>query len=138
MPFVPSVPDGFALTEMGWPVIPEGFTEVLVGMKERYGDKLPPIYITENGAAYPDVVSDDGSIDDAQRIDYIASHLRAVRAAMDAGVDIRGYFVWSLLDNFEWAYGYRPRFGLVRVDFDTMARTPKRSAYWYRDLIRAQ
>ncbi len=107
-------------------------------MKARYGDTLPPIYITENGAAYPDEVGEDGAIDDGQRIEYIESHLRAVRAAMDAGVDIRGYFVWSLLDNFEWAYGYRPRFGLVRVDFDTMARTPKRSAYWYRDLIRAQ
>ncbi len=138
LPFLPSVPEGDELTEMGWPVVPEGFTEVLVGMKARYGDTLPPIYITENGAAYPDEVGEDGAIDDGQRIEYIESHLRAVRAAMDAGVDIRGYFVWSLLDNFEWAYGYRPRFGLVRVDFDTMARTPKRSAYWYRDLIRAQ
>jgi len=138
VPFLPAVPEGYPLTEMGWPVIPEGFTEILLAMKERYGDKLPPIYITENGAAFPDEVGVDGSIDDAQRIAYIESHLHAVKDAIDAGVDIRGYFVWSLLDNFEWAYGYRPRFGLIRVDFESMERTPKRSAYWYRDLIRSQ
>jgi beta-glucosidase len=138
LPFLPFEHTGDDLTDMGWVVIPEGFTEILVGMKKRYADALPPIYITENGAAYPDVVGPDGEVDDPKRIAYIDSHLRAVRAAIDLGVDVRGYFVWSFLDNFEWAEGYRPRFGLVRVDYDTQQRTPKRSFHWYRELIASQ
>jgi beta-glucosidase len=138
VPFAPVEHTGDDLTDMGWVVIPEGFTEILVSLKKRYADALPPIYITENGAAYPDVVGPDGQIDDPKRIAYIESHLKAVRAAMDLGVDVRGYFVWSFLDNFEWAEGYRPRFGLVRVDYETQQRTPKRSFLWYRDLIASQ
>ena len=125
-------------TAFGWPVVPEAFTETLLTLRDRYGDRLPPVFITENGAAYDDQVAADGSVPDPERIAYLDSHLRAVRAAMDAGVDVRGYYAWSLLDNFEWAEGFSKRFGLVRVDFDTLARTPKGSYGWYRDLIRAQ
>ena len=91
--------------------------------------------ITENGAAFDDVVSPDGAIHDQQRIDYLHDHIAAVRAAIEAGVDVRGYFAWSLLDNFEWSFGYDRRFGLIRVDYDTLQRTWKDSAYWYRDVI---
>ena len=131
-------PARFERTEMGWPVIPEGLTELLRYLKQRYGEKLPPIIITENGCALADRVGDDGTVEDPQRIAYLDNHLRALRQAMDAGVDVRGYFVWSLLDNFEWAEGYRPRFGLVHVDFTSQQRTPKASFHWYRQLIAAQ
>ena len=131
-------PARFERTEMGWPVIPEGLTELLRYLKQRYGEKLPPIIITENGCALADRVGDDGTVEDPQRIAYLDNHLRALRQAMDAGVDVRGYFVWSLLDNFEWAEGYRPRFGLVHVDFASQQRTPKASFHWYRQLIAAQ
>ena len=131
-------PARFERTEMGWPVIPEGLTELLRYLKQRYGEKLPPIIITENGCALADQVGDDGTVEDPQRIAYLDNHLRALRQAMDAGVDVRGYFVWSLLDNFEWAEGYRPRFGLVHVDFASQQRTPKASFHWYRQLIAAQ
>ena len=131
-------PAGFERTEMGWPVIPEGLTELLLYLRRRYGAKLPPIVITENGCALADRVGEDGTVDDRRRIAYIDGHLRALRQAMDAGVEVRGYFVWSLLDNFEWAEGYRPRFGLVHVDFASQERTPKASYHWYRELIAAQ
>jgi len=127
-------PAQYERTEMGWPVIPDGLTELLLGLRERYGDKLPPIVITENGAAMPDVAG----VDDTRRVDYLNQHLLALRKAMDGGVDVRGYFVWSLLDNFEWAEGYRPRFGLVHVDYASQRRTPKASYRWYRDFIAAQ
>ena len=125
-------------TAFGWPVVPEGFTATLLGLKERYGDALPPVHITENGAAYEDVRGPDGTVPDPERVSYLDSHLRAVRAAMDAGVDVRGYYCWSLLDNFEWAQGFSKRFGLVHVDFDTLERTPKDSYGWYRELIAGQ
>jgi len=127
-------PAQYERTEMGWSVVPQGLTELLLGLREQYGDKLPPILITENGAAMPDVAG----VDDTRRIDYLHQHLQALRAAMDGGVDVRGYFVWSLLDNFEWAEGYRPRFGLVHVDYANQRRTPKASYRWYRGLIAAQ
>ena len=92
------------------------------------------MYITENGAAYADEVSADGTVQDVDRIAYVDSHLRAVLEAMDAGVDVRGYFVWSLLDNFEWAFGYAKRFGIVYVDYATQERIPKASAEWYADV----
>ncbi len=130
-------PDG-PRTAFGWPVVPEGFTETLIWLKDRYGDALPPVYVTENGAAYDDVPGADGAVHDPDRVSYLDSHLRAVRAAIDAGVDVRGYYCWSLLDNFEWAQGFSKRFGLVHVDFATLARTPKDSYGWYRDLIAAQ
>jgi beta-glucosidase len=118
-------------TSFGWPVVPEGMTRTLTDLRDRYGQALPPIHVTENGAAY------DG-VHDPDRVSYLDGHLRAVRAAMDDGVDVRGYFCWSLLDNFEWAEGFTQRFGLVHVDFATQERTPKTSYGWYADLIAAQ
>ena len=127
-------PERSVHTDMGWPITPDGLTELLVRLNDDYPN-LPPVYITENGAAYDDAVI-NGSCDDPRRIDYLDLHLRAIRDAIDEGVDVRGYYQWSLLDNFEWALGYDKRFGLVHVDFDTMDRTPRASAYWYRDVIR--
>ncbi len=115
-------------TAMGWPVVPWGFRKLLTWIDERYGS--PPVIVTENGCAT------DEPVDDGQRIDYLRGYLAACHEAAARGVDIRGYFVWSLLDNFEWAMGYAKRFGIVHVDFDTGARTPKASASWYRDVIR--
>jgi beta-glucosidase len=125
-------------SDFGWPIRPDGLTELLVGMKERYGVALPPIHITENGGAFNEEPDEHGRVADDRRVAYTEAHLRALRAAMDAGVDVRGYFHWSLMDNFEWAEGYAMRFGLVHVDFGTLARTPKDSFAWYRDLIASQ
>ena len=120
-------------TDMNWPITPEGFTNLLVRLHTDYPE-LPPVYITENGCAFDDPVV-NGRCADPRRIDYLDLHLRAVRAAMDQGVDVRGYFQWSLMDNFEWALGYDKRFGLVHIDFDTLERTPRDSAAWYHDVI---
>jgi beta-glucosidase len=122
-------------TAFDWPVVPDGLTELLVGLRDRYGPALRPVYITESGAAYADRVDADGRVSDPDRIDFLDRHLGALRAAMDAGVDVRGYFVWSLLDNFEWAEGYSKRFGLVYVDYPTQRRIPKASYEWYRSLV---
>jgi beta-glucosidase len=118
---------------MGWPVTPDGLRALLVDLTASYAD-LPPIYITENGVAYDDPV-EAGAVHDPRRIAYLDAHLRAVRAAIDEGVDVRGYFQWSLMDNFEWSHGYHMRFGMVHVDYKTLERTPKDSAFWYRDII---
>jgi beta-glucosidase len=120
-------------TDMGWPITPDGLRSLLVGLKDTYPD-LPPVYITENGCAYDDPVI-DGVCHDPRRIAYLDAHLRALYAAIKAGVEVRGYMQWSLMDNFEWSHGYHKRFGLVHVDFDTLERTPRDSAYWYRDVI---
>jgi beta-glucosidase len=127
------VPYGLPRTAMGWEIMPEDFTAVLT----RVGRDYPgvPIFVTENGAAFADQPDETGFVYDQGRIEYLASHIAAVAAARDAGTDIRGYFVWSLMDNFEWAYGYDKRFGIVRVDYATQQRVPKQSAYWYRDTI---
>lgn len=117
---------GVERTQMGWEVYPDGLRDLLTGFHRAYRG-LPPIYITENGMASDDRVS-DGRVDDPQRIAFLKRHLAAVDEAIRAGVDVRGYFVWSLLDNFEWAFGYERRFGVVHVDYDTQKRTPKRSA----------
>jgi beta-glucosidase len=119
-------------TAFGWPVVPDGLRELLVSLRERYAGVLPPIYITENGC------SAAGSVHDADRIDYLDAHLRALHAAIEAGVDVRGYFVWSLLDNFEWAEGYSQRFGLVHVDYETQRRTPRDSFAWLRAALAEQ
>jgi len=113
--------------------MPDDFAEMLT----RIGRDYPgvPIVVTENGAAFADKPDENGFVRDDDRVDYLASHIAAVVAARDAGTDIRGYFVWSLMDNFEWAYGYDKRFGIVRVDYPTQQRIPKQSAYWYRDTI---
>ncbi|HET7794647.1 MAG TPA: GH1 family beta-glucosidase [Rhizobacter sp.] len=119
-------PAGAELTQMGWHVHPQGLQELLVRFKASYPN-LPPIYITENGMASDDRVV-DGEVDDAQRIAYLNRHFAAVSGAMEAGVDVRGYFIWSLMDNYEWAFGYTPRFGIVHVDYATQQRTLKQSA----------
>ena len=124
----------FARTGHGWPVVPSGLRAFLVDLAGRH-PSLPPIRITENGCSYPDEVV-DGSIDDQGRIAYLQGHLRAVGEAIEAGVDVEGYYCWSLLDNFEWDEGYTQRFGLVHVDYETQVRTPKASFGWYADLIR--
>ena len=111
----------------------ETISQPLVRLRDDYPG-LPPIYITENGCAYDDPII-DGRCADPRRIDYLDQHLRAIRHAIDAGVDIRGYYQWTLMDNFEWSLGYDKRFGLVHVDFDTLDRTPRDSASWYRDVI---
>jgi beta-glucosidase len=121
------------LTDMGWNIDPQGLTDLLVSVHERYPD-LPQM-VTENGAAFPDVV-EDGAVHDEQRIDYLRRHFAAAQEAIARGVDLRGYFVWSLMDNFEWGYGYSKRFGIVRVDYDTLERLPKDSAKWYAEVIR--
>ncbi|RII08072.1 Beta-glucosidase [Streptomyces sp. YIM 130001] len=127
---------GVRRTAMGWPVVPDSFTDLLVALRKAYGDALPPVHITENGSAEHDVLV-DGAVHDTDRISYLEGHLSALRAAVDAGVDVRGYYLWSLLDNFEWALGYDKRFGIVHVDYDTLVRTPKDSYAWYRRLIAA-
>ncbi|MFG2800391.1 GH1 family beta-glucosidase [Streptomyces pseudovenezuelae] len=131
LPFSVQEIEGVPVTDFGWPVVPEGLTELLTAFHERYGDRLPPVVITENGCSYT-------GVDDQDRITYLDGHIRALHKAVEAGVDVRGYFVWSLMDNFEWAEGYARRFGLVHVDFETLARTPKASYAWYRELLRAQ
>ena len=128
--------EGVRHTTMGWPVVPESLTDLLVDLDRRYPD-LPPILITENGSAEPDAPDADGRVRDTDRVDYLRDHLAALGRAIEAGVDVRGYFVWSLLDNFEWAYGYDRRFGLVRVDYDSLERHPKDSFHWYRDYLTA-
>ncbi len=126
--------EGSEYTAMGWEVCAPALRRMLVKINSEY--RLPPIYITENGAAFPDEVSPDGKVHDPRRLDYLKQHFIQTRLAMQDGVDVRGYFVWSLLDNFEWAHGYSKRFGLVRVDYDTQKRTIKDSGEWYVDVIR--
>ncbi|WP_030675599.1 GH1 family beta-glucosidase [Streptomyces rimosus] len=130
LPFAPRAIEGYPLTDFGWPVVPAALTELLTGFRDRYGDRLPPVVVTENGCSYE-------GIEDRERIAFLDAHIRAVHDAITAGVDVRGYFVWSLLDNFEWAEGYARRFGLVHVDYGTLARTPKASYHWLRDALRA-
>ncbi len=121
-------------TAMGWPVDATGLRELLMRL---WRDYRKPMYITENGAAYDDVVEHDGSVHDPERLRYVHEHLVAVRHALDDGADVRGYFLWSLLDNFEWAYGYSKRFGIVRVDFDSQKRTVKDSGRFYSEVVQS-
>jgi beta-glucosidase len=121
-------------TETGWEVFPQGLTDTLLWVNKRYGNL--PIYITENGAAFFDPPQVEGEVlEDPLRVDYLRKHVRAVHAAIRAGVDVRGYFVWSLLDNFEWALGFGKRFGIVHVNYQTLERTPKASARFYSQVI---
>jgi beta-glucosidase len=128
-------PAGTPQTAMGWPVEPDGLTEQLLDLKNNYDN--PPVYVSENGADYDDWVGPEGKAEDAERIRYIRDHLAAGREAIRQGCNLKGWFVWSLLDNFEWADGYSRRFGLVAVDRHTMRRTPKASYYWYAAAARA-
>jgi beta-glucosidase len=129
---------GYPTTDFDWPVVPDALREWLITFRARFRAALPPIMITESGCAYGMGPDADGVVDDQPRIDYLDGHLRAVAEAVARGVDVRGYYTWSLLDNFEWNEGYTQRFGLVHVDYDTQVRTPKRSFQWYADLIAAQ
>ncbi|WP_295406425.1 GH1 family beta-glucosidase [uncultured Thiocystis sp.] len=122
-------------TTMGWEIYPRGLTETLLWLRDRYGN--PPLYITENGAAFHDPSALDDMVLDPDRVDYLRSHLCAAHEALEQGVDLRGYFVWSLLDNFEWAHGYSQRFGLIQVDPLNQTRTLKASAHAYREIIRS-
>jgi beta-glucosidase len=126
---------GYGLTDMGWEIYPRGLTDVLLRLQRDYA--VPPLYVTENGGAFKDAVV-NGHIHDGERTDYIARHIDAVGDAMRQGVNMAGYMVWSLLDNFEWASGYEKRFGIVHVDYATQTRTPKDSALWYADFLRRQ
>jgi beta-glucosidase len=123
-------------TEMDWEVYPEGLFDTLRWVRERYG--AIPLYVTENGAAFEDPPPSDGTVEDPLRVAYLREHLLAARRAIAAGVDLRGYFVWSLLDNFEWSHGTSKRFGLIRVDFGTQKRTPKASARFYSRVIQSR
>ncbi|HEY3633133.1 MAG TPA: beta-glucosidase [Jatrophihabitantaceae bacterium] len=129
------VPQDGPHTAMGWRIEPASFTELLLRLHRDYPGI--PLMITENGAAFDDVPEASGAVPDPRRIAYLREHLGAVHSAIQAGADVRGYFVWSLLDNFEWAWGLSRRFGLVHIDYDTLQRRPKGSARWYRDVITA-
>jgi beta-glucosidase len=129
-----AVPAGTPFTAIGWPIDPAGLTEELIRLRDRYGD--PEMYVTENGACYDDPLAADGIVHDEDRIAYLRDHLAAAQRALAAGVKLRGYFVWSLLDNFEWAEGYSRRFGVVHVDFKTLQRTPKASSLYLAQLMR--
>ncbi len=124
---------GWERTEMNWGIDPDGLRRELLHVTQTYG--RPRIYVTENGCAMPDRPDAQGFVSDWDRIRYIRAHLQALHQAIQEGADLGGYFVWSIFDNFEWERGYGPRFGLVRVDYDTLARVPKQSAYWFRDVI---
>jgi len=134
LPVVRAVPFGRPRTAMNWEILPDRLTRLLLRLSRDYPEL--PLVVTENGAAFHDEPDERGFVADEDRAEYVAEHIRAVAAARAAGADVRGYFLWSLLDNFEWAYGYDKRFGIVRVDYDTQRRIPKHSALWYRDTIR--
>jgi beta-glucosidase len=129
-----TTPAGTRFTALGWPIDPGGLTEELVRLRDRYGN--PELYVTENGACYNDPLSPNGAVQDDDRIAYLRDHLAAARHALAAGVKLRGYFVWTLMDNFEWAEGYRRRFGVVYVDYKTLKRTPKASYRWLAKFIK--
>jgi beta-glucosidase len=130
--------DGYPRTDFGWPVVPDALHEVLLTLRDRYSSEFKPVIITENGCSYGDVPDQSGRVRDARRVRFMDEHIRAVHRAITDGVDVRGYFAWSLTDNFEWAAGYAQRFGLIHVDYQTLRRTPKDSFYWYQSLLRTQ
>jgi beta-glucosidase len=123
-----------AVTGMGWEIVPPGIAQTLRRLRDEYPPV--PLFITENGASFPDELTADDQVHDTRRMDYLDAHLRACHEAIESGVPLRGYFAWSLLDNFEWAWGYSKRFGLVYVDYATQRRIPKDSALWYAGVIR--
>ena len=131
-PVVIEYPKDATRTCMGWPITPKSLYWGPRFLTERYN---LPIYITENGAAMPDKLTEDGRVHDDDRIEFLSSYLAELERAANDGVDVRGYFLWSFMDNFEWAKGYEPRFGIVYVDYTTMKRIPKDSAFWYKSYI---
>ncbi len=129
-----AVPAGTHFTAIGWPIDPSGLTETLIRLRDDYGN--PEVYVTENGACYDDPPAANGTVHDDDRVAYLRGHVAAARAALAAGVKLRGYFAWSLLDNFEWSEGYSRRFGIIHVDFASQKRTPKASFNFLADTIR--
>jgi beta-glucosidase len=127
------LPEG-KYTEMEWEVYPDGLRSVLAWVHENYDG--PTLYVTENGASFPDTVDPDGSISDDDRVEYLREYIKACHRAIEQGVDLRGYFQWSLMDNFEWGFGYSRRFGIIRVDYDTQRRTIKKSGDWYSNAVK--
>lgn len=125
---------GWSQTEMGWGINPDGLKAEVLNVAQNYGN--PVIYLTENGCAFPDQPDDEGFVADWDRIRFISAHIQALHGAIQEGADVRGYFVWSFFDNFEWERGYSKRFGIVRVDYETLSRIPKQSAYWFRDVVK--
>jgi beta-glucosidase len=132
---IEKVSRGLPQTEMGWEIDADGLYDLLTRVARDYPGT--PLYVTENGAAFADEKGSDGQVHDPRRIEYLDAHFRAAHRALADGADLRGYFVWSLLDNFEWALGYSKRFGLIHVDYETLERTPKDSARWYAEVTRA-
>ncbi|MGD8402234.1 MAG: GH1 family beta-glucosidase [Anaerolineales bacterium] len=124
---------GWGRTEMDWGIDPEGIKREVLYVKENY--RNPKIYLMENGCSMPDIPDKNDFVADWDRVNFLRAHLRALHEAIDKGANVQGYIVWSILDNFEWERGYSKRFGLVRVNYETLTRTPKQSAYWYRDVI---
>ncbi|MDQ2696848.1 MAG: family 1 glycosylhydrolase, partial [Pseudomonadota bacterium] len=131
----PPLPEGVPVTGMGWEIAPRAFYDQLMDIHRRYGPI--PIYVTENGAGYEETVSRDGKVHDDNRVAFLEKYLSAMHDAIADGADVRGYFIWSLLDNFEWAYGYAKRFGLVYIDYQTLQRIPKKSFDYYRRVAAA-
>jgi len=130
---IPNPEPGWSITEMGWGIGPSGLTTLLLDIAKRYGNPL--LYVTENGCALVDTPDVNGFVADYGRINFMRAHIQAIHQAIEAGANVRGYYIWSLLDNFEWAYGYSKRFGIVRVNFETLERIPKQSARWYSQVI---
>jgi beta-glucosidase len=124
---------GMGKTDLDWGINPGGLSAALSRIAPLTGGI--PIYISENGCAMRDVADENGYVEDRGRVNYLRRHLAELHKAIESGINARGYFVWSLMDNFEWAYGYAPRFGLVRVDYPTQKRSPKLSAFWYADVM---
>ena len=118
---------------MNWGIDPDGIKREVLHLKENYGN--PKLYLMENGCAMPDIPDENGFVADWDRINFLRAHLHSLHAAMEEGANVHGYIAWSILDNFEWERGYSKRFGLVRVNYETLERIPKQSAYWYRDVI---
>ena len=121
------------LTLMGWEIVPDAYYDQIMDLKNNYGN--PDIYLTENGAAYPDLIEKNGEINDNDRIDYFKRYLSAVKKSIDNGAKVKSYFAWTFMDNFEWALGFEKRFGIVHVDFKTLKRTPKKSYYFFKKLV---
>ena len=129
-----AVPAGMRFTAIGWPIDAGGLNDVLVRFRDHYGN--PEVYVTENGACYDDRVAADGTVTDDERVAYLREHIAAARRAIADGVKLKGYFAWSLLDNFEWSEGYSRRFGIIYVDFATQKRTPKASFNFLAETIK--
>lgn len=124
---------GWGKTPMGWGINPPGLKKELLNLKENYGN--PKVYLTENGCAAPDMPDENGFVADRDRIRFLRAHLIALHEAIQQGANVHGYYTWSVFDNFEWERGYSKRFGLVRINYDTLERTPKLSAYWFKKVI---